>query len=58
MAKSKKNTEKAAVKIQDMAPAKDPKAGETVATVVTNLATQLSNMLHDTLKGIAQNIRA
>jgi hypothetical protein len=42
MAKSKKNSRKAPVKIQDMAPAKDPKGG---------------SIGHDTRKGIIANFR-
>ena len=57
MAKSKKKTEKAAVKIQDMAPAQDPKGGETRATMLVNLVDQLANLYHDTLKGITNNLR-
>lgn len=45
MAKSKKKTEKAPVKLQDLAPVKDPKGGN------------LIQASHDTKKGIIANFR-
>ncbi len=54
MGKTTKNAAKTAVKIEDMAPARDAKGGN----VVQDLTSKVLQMANDTKKAIIANLRA